>query len=185
MTSTLNGHVQRTAATEVAERLGAAGGVKYAAISFVDMHGKPKAKMVPLNHLGQAARGSEMFTGGAALDGVPQDVNDDEVAPHPDLGGGRSSHPSTRRWRGSPGDLWIGDVPFEACSRQILKRVTADAATLATRSTSASRPSSSCSPTTGSGRRRRPASTTRSTSPATTFGVCCTTIRSSTRSSRR
>ena len=57
MTSTLNGHVQRTAATEVAERLGAAG-VKYAAISFVDMHGKPKAKMVPLNHLGQAARGS-------------------------------------------------------------------------------------------------------------------------------
>ena len=40
--------------------------------------------MVPLGHLTQAALGSEMFTG-AALDGVPQDVNDDEVAPHPDL----------------------------------------------------------------------------------------------------
>jgi glutamine synthetase len=29
-----------------------------------------------------------------------------------------------------PGDLWIGDTPFDACSRQILKRVTADAGAL-------------------------------------------------------
>ncbi len=127
MTTTLNGQGHRTAVGEVAERL-AASGVKYAAISFVDMHGKPKAKMVPLNHLGQASRGSEMFTG-AALDGVPQDVNDDEVAPHPDLDAAIIA-PFNREVAWFPGDLWIGDAPFEACSRQILKRVTADAATL-------------------------------------------------------
>ena len=131
MTSTLNGKATQTAdapsVQEVAERLSASG-VKYAAISFVDMHGKPKAKMVPLNHLAQAAAGSEMFTG-AALDGVPQDVNDDEVAPHPDLSAGIIA-PFNREIAWFPGDLWVGDTPFEACSRQILKRVTADAASL-------------------------------------------------------
>jgi glutamine synthetase len=70
MTTTLNGQAGVAAAARgVADRL-AANGVKYAAISFVDMHGKPKCKMVPLGHLEQAAMGSEMFTG-AALDGVP------------------------------------------------------------------------------------------------------------------
>jgi len=131
MTTTLNGQPSPTRTgtevTEVAERL-AASGVKYAAISFVDMHGKPKSKMVPLNHLDQASRGSEMFTG-AALDGVPQDVNDDEVAPHPDLDAAIIA-PFNREIAWFPGDLWIGETPFEACSRQILKRVTADAATL-------------------------------------------------------
>jgi glutamine synthetase len=113
------------AARDVADRLSASG-VKYAAISFVDMHGKPKAKMVPLGHFVQAALGSELFTG-AALDGVPQDVNDDEVAPHPDLDN-PIIMPFNREVAWFPGDLWIGDTPFDACSRQILKRVTADAA---------------------------------------------------------
>ncbi|EHB53844.1 glutamine synthetase, type III [Mycolicibacterium rhodesiae JS60] len=127
MTATLNGKTQRAQVDEVAEKLTAAG-VRYAAISFVDMHGKPKAKMVPLGHLHQAALGSEMFTG-AALDGVPQDVNDDEVAPHPDLSAAIIM-PFNREIAWFPGDLWIGTTPFEACSRQILKRVTADAASL-------------------------------------------------------
>ncbi|WP_431236599.1 type III glutamate--ammonia ligase [Mycolicibacterium aichiense] len=126
MTSTLNGQPQ-TDVREVAEKLTAAG-VRYAAISFVDMHGKPKAKMVPLGHLEQAANGSEMFTG-AALDGVPQDVNDDEVAPHPDLAAAIVM-PFNREIAWFPGDLWVGDSPFESCSRQILKRVTAEAARL-------------------------------------------------------
>jgi glutamine synthetase len=102
-------------------------GVRYAAVSFVDLHGKTKAKMVPLDHLGQAVRGSELFTG-AALDGVPQEVNDEEVSAHPDLTAGM-----VMPWRPDvvwyPSDLWVGAAPFEACSRQILKRVTADAAT--------------------------------------------------------
>jgi glutamine synthetase len=117
----------QTEARDVADRL-AASGVKYAAISFVDMHGKPKAKIVPLAHFVQAATGSEMFTG-AALDGVPQEVNDDEVAPHPDLSE-PIIMPFNREVAWFAGDLWLGDTPFEACSRQILKRVTADAASM-------------------------------------------------------
>ena len=69
-----------------------------------------------------------MFTG-AALDGVPQDVNDDQVAPHPDLDA-PTIMPFNREVAWFPGDLWIGDTPFEACSRQILKRVTAEAASV-------------------------------------------------------
>lgn len=105
MTTTLDGHTQHAEVDQIAETLAAAG-VRYAAISFVDMHGKPKSKMVPLAHLGQAAFGSEMFTG-AALDGVPQDVNDDEVAPHPDLGRAIIM-PFNREIAWFPGDLWIG-----------------------------------------------------------------------------
>lgn len=127
MTATLGAHVAESGSDvdEVAERL-ASEGVKYAAISFVDMHGKLKSKMVPLNHLGRAAAGSEMFTG-AALDGVPQDISDDEVSPHPDLAAAIIA-PFNPEVAWFPGDLWIGDTPFEACSRQILKRVTANAA---------------------------------------------------------
>jgi glutamine synthetase len=101
--------------------------VRYAAISFVDMHGKTKAKVVPISHLHDAVGGSELFTG-AALDGVPQEVNDEEVSAHPDIDSG-----IVMPWKPDvmwyPSDLWVGDQPFEACSRQILRRVTADAAT--------------------------------------------------------
>ena len=58
-------------------------GVKYLLPSYVDMHGASKAKMVPIDHFDQMMGGSELFTG-AALDGVPQDVSDEEVASHPD-----------------------------------------------------------------------------------------------------
>ena len=50
-------------------------GVKYAMASYVDMHGVIKGKFVPLAHLGQMLRGSELYTG-AALDGVPQTRRD-------------------------------------------------------------------------------------------------------------
>jgi glutamine synthetase len=102
-------------------------GVRYAAVSFVDLHGKTKAKMVPLGHLAHAVKGSELFTG-AALDGVPQEVSDEEVSAHPDLSSG-----VIMPWQPDvvwlPSDLWISQTPFEACSRQILKRVLGDAAT--------------------------------------------------------
>ena len=42
--------------------------------------------MVPISHLPQMFRGSELFTG-AALDGVPQEVCDEEVATMPDAQG--------------------------------------------------------------------------------------------------
>lgn len=99
----------------------------YYLASFVDMHGVSKAKMVPAGHLDHMKHGSEMFTG-AALDGVPQNVNDDEVAAHPDL-----SRSIPLPWDKSiiwcPSDLHIKDKPFEACSRTILKRVLDEAST--------------------------------------------------------
>jgi glutamine synthetase len=50
-------------------------GVKYLFSSYVDLHGVPKGKMVPIDHLEQMMAGSELYTG-AALDGVPQDVSE-------------------------------------------------------------------------------------------------------------
>ena len=103
-------------------------GVRYALASFVDLHGVCKAKAVPIDHLHAMASGSELFTG-AALDGVPQDVSDDEVAAIPDL-----SSAVVLPWR--PDTVWfastlqLGSDPFEACSRNILSRVRDQAAAM-------------------------------------------------------
>jgi glutamine synthetase len=106
-------------------------GVRYALASFVDLHGVCKAKAVPIDHLHAMAAGSELFTG-AALDGVPQDVSDDEVAAIPDL-----SSAVVLPWR--PDTVWfasnlqLGSDPFEACSRNILSRVRDQAAAMGLR----------------------------------------------------
>jgi glutamine synthetase len=105
-----------------------ASGVRYALASFVDLHGVCKAKAVPLAHLEQMLSGSELFTG-AALDGVPQEVSDDEVAAVPDP---RSMtilpwQPEVA-WFAS--DLHLHGRPFEACSRTILRRQCAAAAAM-------------------------------------------------------
>jgi glutamine synthetase len=103
-------------------------GVKFLLASYVDMHGVPKSKMVPLSHLEQMANGSELFTG-AAVDGVPQDVNDEEVSSHPDLASCRVLpwQPDVA-WFAS--DLWCNQQPFEPCSRNTLRRVQARAAAM-------------------------------------------------------
>jgi pimeloyl-ACP methyl ester carboxylesterase len=101
-------------------------GVKYALAGYVDLHGIIKGKFVPLSHLGRMLKGSELFTG-AALDGVPQDISDNEVAAMPD-----TSHPAVCPWNPElawfPSDLYLDGAPFEACSRNILKRQVAAAA---------------------------------------------------------
>lgn len=95
-------------------------GVKYLMASFVDMHGVSKAKIVPLSHINQMLQGSELYTG-AALDGVPQDVSDEEVSAHPD-----PESAIVLPWQAEvawfASDLWCEGVPFEPCSRNILKR---------------------------------------------------------------
>jgi glutamine synthetase len=101
-------------------------GVKYAIASFVDVHGMCKAKMVPLTHFDQMMQGSELFTG-AALDGVPQAVNDDEVAAMPDPASVTIlPWNSEMAWFAS--DLYLQGKPFEACCRSILKSVLQQAA---------------------------------------------------------
>ena len=103
-------------------------GVRYALASFVDLHGMAKAKAVPLPHLGQMARGSELFTG-AALDGVPQEVSDDEVATMPDPAS-LTVLPWQQEVAWFASDLHLRGEPFEACSRNVLHRVRAEAAAM-------------------------------------------------------
>ena len=116
---------EREAALALRQDLSARG-VRYALASYVDMHGVSKAKMVPIGHLSQMMAGSELFTG-AALDGVPQQVSDEEVSAHPDPASCAvlPFRPDVA-WFAS--DLWCGGVPFEPCSRQILNRQIARAA---------------------------------------------------------
>ncbi len=59
-------------------------GVKYCLGAYVDIHGNPKGKVVPIDHLEHMAHGSELYTG-YALDGLGQKPNDDEIASVPDL----------------------------------------------------------------------------------------------------
>lgn len=98
----------------------AANGVKYAMASYVDLHGAIKGKFVPLSHLERMMGGSELFTG-AALDGVPQDVSDDEVAAVPDPAAAVTC-PWNPELAWFASDLHLNGAPFEACSRNILKR---------------------------------------------------------------
>jgi glutamine synthetase len=62
----------------------AAQGVKYCVGAYVDIHGVPKGKFVPIGHFPEFARGSELYTG-YALDGLGQSPNDDEISSVPDL----------------------------------------------------------------------------------------------------
>ncbi len=105
-----------------------AAGVRYALAGFSDLHGRLKGKVVPLGHLADMAGGSELFTG-AAVDGVPQSINDEEVSAHPDLARGFQLP-----WRPDvayfPSTLYTEGRPFEAGARWILQRQIAAAAEL-------------------------------------------------------
>lgn len=100
-------------------------GVKFLLASYVDMHGVSKGKAVPIAHLDRMMAGSELCTG-AALDGVPQDVSDEEVAAHPDAAS-CAVLPWNKDVAWFASDLWCQGKPFEACSRNILKRSLAKA----------------------------------------------------------
>jgi glutamine synthetase len=100
-------------------------GVRFLLASYVDMHGVSKGKVVPVAHLSQMLAGSELCTG-AALDGVPQEINDEEVAAHPDPAS-LAVLPWQKDVAWFASDLWCEGAPFEACSRNILKRALARA----------------------------------------------------------
>ncbi|MCB0881731.1 MAG: type III glutamate--ammonia ligase [Thermoleophilia bacterium] len=101
-------------------------GVRHALASFVDVHGISKGKVVPIAHVPHFFDGSELYTG-AALDAVPQKVNDEEVAAHPD-----PASATVLPWNPEiawfASDLHLAGEPFPACSRGILKRALARAA---------------------------------------------------------
>ncbi|MED5407412.1 MAG: type III glutamate--ammonia ligase [Pseudomonadota bacterium] len=100
-------------------------GVKYCLPSYVDIHGVSKSKFVPIEHFDRMMNGSELCTG-AALDGGPQDVSDEEVSSRPD-----PESIIILPWRKDTAwfasDLWCEGKPFEPCSRNIFKGVLAQA----------------------------------------------------------
>ena len=103
-------------------------GVRFLLPSYVDMHGVSKSKMVPMSHFDRAMAGSELCTG-AAVEGVPQDISDEEVAAHPD-----PASCTIQPWMPDvawfASDLWCEGKPFEPCSRNILGRVVGEAESL-------------------------------------------------------
>lgn len=95
-------------------------GVRFCFSGYVDLHGRLKGKIVPLSHFDQMVKGSELYTG-AALDGVPQEINDEEVSSHPDVAHGFIL-PWNKKVAFFPSNLSNQGKPFEACSRNILSR---------------------------------------------------------------
>ena len=103
-------------------------GVKYCVGAYVDIHGVPKAKVVPLSHLEHMAHGSELYTG-YALDGLGQGPNEDEIASVPDL-----DHIIQLPWEPKvawmPADLTFKGNPYPLSTRVALKNVLKQAAEL-------------------------------------------------------
>ncbi len=101
-------------------------GVKYCLGAYVDIHGVPKGKFVPIDHLDHMAKGSELYTG-YALDGLGQMPNDDEIASVPDL-----DHIIQLPWQPEvawiPADNTYHGKPYEINTRVALKKVLAQAA---------------------------------------------------------
>lgn len=95
-------------------------GVRYAVAGFTDVHGRIKGKVVPIDHLAQMAAGSELFTG-AALDGLPQDVAEEELSARPDLTRG-CQLPWNPEFAYFPSSMYCQGEPFEAASRNVLVR---------------------------------------------------------------
>jgi glutamine synthetase len=101
-------------------------GVKYCMGAYVDIHGIPKGKVVPIDHLEHMAHGSELYTG-YALDGLGQAPNDDEIASVPDL-----DHIIQLPWQPEvawmPADNTFKGEPYEINTRVALKKVLQQAA---------------------------------------------------------
>jgi len=101
-------------------------GVKYCVGAYVDIHGVPKGKFVPIDHFEHFAHGSELYTG-YALDGLGQAPNDDEISSVPDL-----NHIIQLPWQKEvawmPADNAFHGKPYPLNSRVLLKNVMAEAA---------------------------------------------------------
>ena len=110
---------------EIQDKLRALG-VKYCMGAYVDIHGVPKGKVVPLDHLEHMAHGSELYTG-YALDGLGQAPNDDEIASVPDL-----DHIIQLPWQPEiawmPSDNTFKGEPYPLNTRVALKAMQAKAA---------------------------------------------------------
>ena len=105
-----------------------ASGIKYCIGAYVDLHGVPKGKVVPVSHFEHFASGSELYTG-YALDGLGQKPNDDEIASVPDLSRGIAL-PWQPEVMWYPADLTFHGEPYPVSTRVALKNVLAQAKTM-------------------------------------------------------
>ena len=96
-------------------------GVRYTMACYVDIHGVPKAKCVPLGHFADMCRGSELFTG-YALDGLGQQPQDDEISAVPDLDRGFKV-PWQKDVVWFPSDNYFHAEPYELNTRVVLQKV--------------------------------------------------------------
>ncbi|HEV7405516.1 MAG TPA: type III glutamate--ammonia ligase [Chthoniobacteraceae bacterium] len=103
-------------------------GIKYCLGAYVDLHGVPKGKIVPIAHFEDFANGSELYTG-YALDGVGQSPNDDEVASLPDLTRGVQL-PWQPEVMWYPADLTFHGEPYEVSTRVVFGKVLEEARAL-------------------------------------------------------
>ena len=103
-------------------------GVKYCIGAYVDLHGVPKGKVVPIEHFAHFAHGSELYTG-YALDGLGQSPNDDEISSVPDLDRVMIL-PWNREVAWLPADNEFKGQPYEINTRVALKKVLQQAAEL-------------------------------------------------------
>lgn len=101
-------------------------GVKYCIGAYVDIHGVPKGKVVPIDHFVHFAHGSELYTG-YALDGLGQSPNDDEIASLPDIDK-ITILPWNKEVAWMPADNTFRGKPYEINTRVALKKVLAEAA---------------------------------------------------------
>lgn len=97
-----------------------ASGVRYAMACYVDIHGVPKAKCVPLAHFADMCAGSELFTG-YALDGLGQEPQDDEISAIPDLDRGFQI-PWRKDIAWFPADNYFHAEPYALNTRVVLQK---------------------------------------------------------------
>src|SRR5689334_20551644 len=99
----------------------AAQGVQYFFGAYVDVHGVPKSKCVPIQHLDAALHGSELYTVGA-LEGMGDlGPHEDECAAIPDVGE-VTVLPWDTRYAVAPADLYLHGQPYSHDSRAVLRR---------------------------------------------------------------
>jgi len=103
-------------------------GVRYAIPAYVDIHGVPKAKCVPIGHFADMCRGSELYTG-YALDGLGQRPNDDEISSIPDIDRGIIL-PWQKDVVWLPSDNYLYDEPYPLSTRVVLQNAIAKAKSL-------------------------------------------------------
>jgi glutamine synthetase len=101
-------------------------GVQFFIGAYVDGLGVPKSKIVPLNALGSAARGSELYTVGALEAAGELGPNEDECVGLPDIER-TVVLPWDTRYALAPTDLCFRGAPYSHCSRAVLKRQAAAA----------------------------------------------------------